>query len=139
MIAHLPLIVDASVALKWVCGEEGSERALELLEFPSLQAPSIWISECANALWRRVLQGSLSQEQAERGLSLLGDIPVQSVDLTELVPTAFQLALSLRHPVYDCLYVAAAQRCGGTIITADRRFHAALQGNPVLAPLIRLL
>lgn len=139
MIALTPLIVDASVAVKWVFAEADSTRAMDLLDYPLLQAPAIWISECANALWRRHRQGSLDAAQVEQRLASLTLIPVRSIDLAELTLPATTLALALGHPVYDCLYVAAAQRVGGTIVTADRRFHAVMQANPVLAPLIRLL
>jgi predicted nucleic acid-binding protein len=47
--------------------------------------------------------------------------------ITRLVPTAplraraLDLALRRDHPVYDCLYVALAQREGLPLLTADRR------------------
>ncbi|HXM70340.1 MAG TPA: hypothetical protein VN970_04350 [Thermoanaerobaculia bacterium] len=42
-------VVDASVALKWVIDEEGSEAA-SALAAESLSAPSLILAECANAL-----------------------------------------------------------------------------------------
>ncbi|WP_029012139.1 type II toxin-antitoxin system VapC family toxin [Niveispirillum irakense] len=135
----MTIIIDASVALKWVSPEVGSDRAADLLNGQTLVAPSIWLLECANALWRRVRQGTLLSTEADELLQALRDAPVRPMDSLELTADALSVATAINHPVYDCLYVAAAQRSGGTIITADRRFHAALQGNPVLAPLIRLL
>ena len=59
----MTVIVDASVALKWVLQEEGSEAAeLLLLEEP-LAAPDLLIVECANVLWRKARRGALTRDQ----------------------------------------------------------------------------
>ena len=47
------LVVDASVAIKWVVPEAGSERAITLLDH-GLVAPDLLFSECANILWRKL-------------------------------------------------------------------------------------
>ena len=44
------LVVDASVAIKWVVEEEGSEAAAGLLDGPGLMAPDLLMPECANIL-----------------------------------------------------------------------------------------
>jgi predicted nucleic acid-binding protein len=41
-----------------------------------------------------------------------------------LLSRALTLAQRLRHPVYDCIYVALAQAEGATLITADQRLLA---------------
>lgn len=43
-------------------------------------------------------------------------------------------ALRLRHPIYDCLYLARAERAGARLVIADDRLLAALAGT-TLAPL----
>jgi predicted nucleic acid-binding protein len=54
---------------------------------------------------------------------------------TELWPAvwlagrAFEIAAELRHPVYDCLYVALAEREGATLVTADRHLIGRLAGS----------
>ena len=52
------IIVDASVAVKWVVSEAGSEAAVALLREP-LGAPSLWLSEASNALWAKVMRREL--------------------------------------------------------------------------------
>ncbi len=45
------------------------------------------------------------------------------VDANEVLELrALELALELRHPVYDCVYLALAERLDRKLITADRRF-----------------
>ena len=46
------VVVDASVALKWVFDEPESEAAVALRD-EELVAPALWLAEAANALWRR--------------------------------------------------------------------------------------
>jgi predicted nucleic acid-binding protein len=41
---------------------------------------------------------------------------------------AIALAIRLRHPVYDCFYVALAERERCALITADERLVAAVKG-----------
>ena len=38
-----------------------------------------------------------------------------------LAARAFAIAKALRHPVYDCLYVALAERLGAHMVTADAK------------------
>ncbi|MGH6913872.1 MAG: type II toxin-antitoxin system VapC family toxin, partial [Geminicoccales bacterium] len=53
----------------------------------------------------------------------------------ELWPTvwlagrAFEIAAELRHPVYDCFYLALAESQDAPLITADRRLLARLAGS----------
>lgn len=51
---------------------------------------------------------------------------------------AIRLALAHDRPVYDCMYLALAQRIGVRLVTADRRFVNALSQTEhadVIAPL----
>jgi len=43
-----------------------------------------------------------------------------------LLTPAFALALEFNHPIYDCIYLAAALATGRTLVTADTRFAAKL-------------
>lgn len=122
---RLPLkVVDASVALKWVYEEEsGAETARELLR-PGflLTAPSLWLFECANGLQRRYKAGRLSEAEASALYGYLARIPVALIEGRDLAAEAYALALTLRHPVYDCSYLALALRENAPLVTADMRF-----------------
>ena len=41
---------------------------------------------------------------------------------SEDIEAAANLALELQHPLPDCLYLAAAERLGVALVTADRAF-----------------
>lgn len=121
----MTIVVDASIALKWVMEEPGSDAAEELLE-KDLAAPSPWLLEAANALWRRTVRGELTAAEAEERLTELTNASVASVPLDQDLPEAMRLAVQLNHPVYDCLYLALARRLRTYVVTADIRFGQAV-------------
>ncbi len=48
----------------------------------------------------------------------------------EVCADAIRLALAHDRPVYDCVYLALAQRIGALLVTADRRFVYAMARTP---------
>jgi predicted nucleic acid-binding protein len=132
------IIVDASVALKWVMPEEDSSAA-RTLQQSELAAPDLWIIEVANALWRRVVQKELSQKEAASRLAWLRRAPVRPIPASDLIEDAFRIATELKHPVYDCIYLAGALREEAKVVTADVRFTNAAGAHSKYAQHIRLL
>ena len=115
-------VVDANVVLKWFVHQPDSERALEAIELFDFLAPDIILAEVANALWKYVRVGTLSENLANRILFGLENnyVFVDPID-EDLALSAFGLAVRAEHPIYDCLYVALAQRMNVPFLTADRR------------------
>jgi len=134
----LSIVIDASVALKWVLDEPGHEAADALLD-DELVAPALWLIEAANALWRLTRRGELTPDQARTRLTELGNAPVVTSDIEDDLFAAADLAIALGHPVYDCLYLAAAIREDTHVVTADGRFHAIISQSPEFAARIRML
>ena len=120
------LVVDASVAVKWVLPEEDSERAQAILEASAdgavdLIAPSHLLAEATNAVWSRAhLRGEISVLNAQLGVALLRSANVDYTAIEDLIQQAFELALSHGRTVYDCLYIALALREEAVLVTADR-------------------
>jgi predicted nucleic acid-binding protein len=131
-------IVDASVALKWVIDEEGSEAA-SALAAESLISPSMILAECANALWAKALRREITAAEVLERLALLRAAPVLLVPLEELVEDATRLAVTLGHPVYDCLYLALAVRENTRLVTADQQFARVVREDKVLSGHLQLL
>ena len=120
-------VVDASVGVKWVLPEPGSDRARGLLEASArgdaeLLAPDIYVAEVSNVLWKRThLTGDLLADDAREALdSLVAALPAL-VPSPVLASQALELALAFGRSLYDCLYVALALRAGCPLVTADRR------------------
>ncbi len=58
------LVIDASVAIKWVVEEDGTESALALRQQAKLIAPDLLVPECANILWKKAQRNELSRDEA---------------------------------------------------------------------------
>ena len=121
------LVVDASVAVKWLVEEEGSDTA-ELLIHPrhELFAPRLMASEVGNALWRKVRTGELERSRAGTLAAAISEMAVHWMDDEDVSADAVRLSLALERPVYDCAYLALANRIGATLVTADTKFANAL-------------
>jgi predicted nucleic acid-binding protein len=133
------LVVDASVALKWVLPEADSDVALGLIGRHRLTAPDLLAVEAGNALWLRVRRRELTSVEARTALVDLLGAPVDYVADRPLARAALSLAADLGHPAYDCVYLALAMDRAGIVVTADRRFAAAVAAHPYLVGRVRLL
>ena len=132
------LVVDASVALKWVVEEEGSEAALAL-KGRDLAAPSLLRVEAANALRTLAAREAIAPAAALDLLSLLQEAPMDLVEPDDaLERRALAIALELGHPVYDCVYLALAERMGRRLVTADSRFLRAVRATEHTARVVAL-
>ena len=65
------LVIDASIAIKWVIEEEGTSQALTLRRTARLLAPELLVAECANILWKKARRNELSREEALLAARLL--------------------------------------------------------------------
>lgn len=119
----MSLVIDASVACKWFFEENLSAEARTLAESDAVFfAPDMILVECANAAWRRVSGGTVPEEQAQAFLEALPQWFESLVPSVRLHETAFEMACVLGHPVYDCQYLALAEREEIRMITADSVF-----------------
>ena len=126
-------VVDASVAVKWYLPEPGAGAADRILSEAidgtrELIAPDLIVAELANALWKKVREEACAEDEAHEVLELfLTDLP-RLVRSAELAERALALAIQLREPVYDCLYLAAAVEMEASLATADTRLARSARG-----------
>jgi predicted nucleic acid-binding protein len=125
------VVVDASLAFKWLLWEPQSEEAFTLLSSWDRQgirpaAPHLLPFEVANALHRRVVRRELTVEAAA---DLIRGLLTSQVDLHEtpdLHGRALDLASALKQgAAYDAHYLALAERLDCELWTADERFFRA--------------
>jgi predicted nucleic acid-binding protein len=133
------LVVDASVALKWIVPETGSHDAISLILKYRLTAPDLLVVEAANALWARVRRRELDAIEARTALADLLAVPVAYTADRPLAAAALSLAADLGHPAYDCLYLALAMQQAAQVVTCDRRFADVVKAHPYLAQRVWLL
>jgi len=114
------LVVDASVATKWFFAESGHRSARNLArEENVLIAPDLIVAEVCNSAWKKVARGEASLDQARELAIRLPNVFRELVSCAALLPRALDLAFELRHPVYDCFYLALAELAKAELATAD--------------------
>ena len=136
----MTLVVDASVALKWVLEEAGRAEALSLIGGTDpLAAPDFLWLECANVLAAKVTAGRAAQEAAAYGLEAIQAAPVRIISSRPHLGRAHAIAVELGQSAYDSLYLTLALEEGAVLITADARFARAVREHPAYQASIRLL
>lgn len=117
-------VLDASAAVHLVMRTPAAPWLLEGLQAAKLVvAPSLFLSETANALWKYVVHGQLTADEATQHYeeaSFLIDYLEPDVDLAL---EALSAAVRYRHPVYDMLYAVLARRDACSVMTMDRRLE----------------
>jgi predicted nucleic acid-binding protein len=120
------LVVDASVAIKWYTPEPLHANAKALLDVADeIVAPELIVSEVTNAAWAKAQRGEISERVARLIAAWIGSGVPALVPAIELNEPALAIAMSLRHPVCDCMYLACAEREAAPLVTADRRLLSA--------------
>jgi predicted nucleic acid-binding protein len=116
------LVIDASIAVKWVVEEDGTPEALALRQKAKLIAPELLVAECANILWKKVQRNELLKEEALLAARLLQGAEIELVPTRSLFEAATRMSIEIDHPAYDCLYLALAVEKKCQFVTADQRF-----------------
>ena len=125
------MVVDASVAVKWLVEEVDSEEALALGDSwaeagVQLVAPYLLPFEVANALHRRVLGEELSTQQASELVEFLLGMGIELLETPLVHVRALELASELdQRAAYDSHYLALAEELDCDFWTADARFYRA--------------
>jgi predicted nucleic acid-binding protein len=118
-------VVDASVILKWVLGDEresDQKKALDLLNAwvggrAELLAPSLWEYEAGNFL------GRLFPGQAFEKMALIVNLKFSSISLTESMHRlCFDWMARYGVTFYDACYLALAEETKSILVTADAKF-----------------
>ena len=116
-------VADASVACKWHFEEEDTSLAKTLLRGEGeILAPDSFLSEFANAAGRKIREGEVSREHAERAVQKIPEQIARFTPARELLLPALDMSVELRHPIYDCLCLTLAEREGAMLVTSDHAF-----------------
>jgi len=129
------LVVDASVALKWVLTEPDTAWAYALLESQEdLVLPDFCMAEATNVIWLQVRRKVLTPQQAGKRLGFFRALsflePTGDLGLHEM---ALDVGITVNHSTYDTLYVAFAVAVGADhVIVADGPFTRNMRAHPNL-------
>ena len=118
----MTLVIDANVGVKWFIEEPRSSTARKILEKESsFIAPDIFITEICNVVWKKVKKQEITAEQGQAIVNNMPTVLDYYVPSSDLANRAFVLAVQYNHPVYDCLYLALAERDSFTLVTDDAK------------------
>jgi len=125
-------ILDSSVGFKWVVIEQDTQKARALRDdyrnaIHELHSPDVFSIEIGHALTRAERQGRIAAPQAGLLLAdILNTAPLLHPSLPLLL-RACEISSQMRVGIYDCLYVALAEREGCELVTADDKVLRVLQ------------
>lgn len=129
------VVVDASLAVKWLVNEVHTERAFALARSWARSrtqpvAPYLMPVEVSNALHKRVVRGELSLQAATHLLDGLLSAGIELREPAGLHRQALELAARLQlDAVYDAHCLALAESTGCELWTADQRFYEAAKSS----------
>lgn len=123
------VVVDASVAMKWVVTETGSDEAGQLLTELSegrctLVAPEHMVGEVGNGLRKRVAQGVLGTDEAMAALDAISSLGLELIGGSQRWFRTLAAAMDWGVTTYDALYVLLTLDLGCEVVTADARLLA---------------
>ena len=139
-----PVVVDTSIAVKWVAEESDSQQANALRESwreQGLQAsaPDLITREFNSALFGKVRARGMTLNEAVDALARWEGLDVVIYDSAPFHRRALELAVFVNHDeVYDLYFLALAENLNCELWTADQRFHRRVNNSP-LTSRIRLL
>jgi predicted nucleic acid-binding protein len=136
------VVVDASVALRWVLRDEKEARVDALLEkwaagLTEMLALPLFLAEVTNALYLSVRRKRLSLEEAELALRTIMQLGVQVTQPSDLYPRSLRLAANYGAAnAYDAQYVALAEMQNCELWTADERLATSMKSLPAWIKLV---
>lgn len=125
------VVVDASVALKWVLGMDRPE--------PNRSEATVLLERIGDGghdaiqpvHWRSEVMAVVARHEPSRigpALTFLYEIPHEIADDVSLYQQAAKLASDLSQHLFDTLYHAVALEHGATLVTADERYWEKARG-----------
>ena len=127
-------VLDSSAGLSAVLPETHSAKAIRLLDeyrmgMHELLSPDIYGVETLNGLSKAERQKRIPVGDGFRlWRSLLADAPIFHPH-SLLLARAYDIATAARVAVYDCIYVALAEREGTELVSADDKLVKNLKGR----------
>jgi predicted nucleic acid-binding protein len=126
----MTIVADASVAMRWSATLARSDSAEALLESEEpIIAPDLVLAEITNAAWKAAVFGGASTAAVALLVQESADYFDELVPAADLKDRALEIALALKHPAYDCFYLALAEQRECKLVTADERLQARCRGT----------
>ncbi len=129
----MPVVVDTSLALKWIRTEVYTAEAKALRDAAFQQretivAPSLLLYEATNTLFGFARDGFMTWTEAEQAIDdVLATVQLQ-IAPASVAKRALEITrLTSQSYAYDTQFLALAEHLGCDLWTADERFQRAMQ------------
>lgn len=135
------VIVDCSVAAKWILPEPDREFAMQLLDSwqaggITLTAPDILLAETASLLAKKHRRKELSAQQVTTAFRYISAFAPNLQPSATLLPQALNLSIECHLSLWDSIYLALAIQNNCPLVTADiRLFRGAKARHPAITML----
>ncbi len=128
------LILDTSVAIKWIYEEEDSEKAhkiLDKIQSQDLRAivPELFYCEMADFCWGNFQKKLMKFEQAGMFFNRIQAVKVEIRSDAEFADVALENAMHYGVSVYDGLYLSLAEAYLAPLLTADQKLIQACRSK----------
>jgi predicted nucleic acid-binding protein len=136
------IVVDSSVAAKWILPEVDSAAAQRLMaeaisKGERLIVLDLAFPEVANAIWKQFHRGLITLDEARLFLHALEQLPVDIEPAQRLLGPALEIAAKFQRSVYDSLFIALARNLGLAGVTVDEPLYKAVAGDHSQITLLR--
>jgi predicted nucleic acid-binding protein len=128
-------VIDASVAVKWLSEEEGTDAALTIREkhiegTTILSAPNLLLYELANAFRYKP---DFNEEKVLRGITDVLDLEIDLISPSrELIEKTIEDAYMYELTIYDSCYLALGELLGIVVYTSDKKFYEKAKKSGIL-------
>ena len=114
------VVVDTNVFIAIVTGEPAKgPQAQAALKGTFVWAPTTLFTETANVVQKLRRNGTFTEAQADIALDTVVSSVNSVVPVPELWKAAVRLSVMHRHPAFDMLFVALAERENLSLVTFD--------------------
>ena len=124
--------LDVSGAMEILLHKEKADKYSKILRGATLVvAPDLYVSELTNTLWKYCTAKILTEDECiqyiQDGINYVDNF----ISSLEIWHEAFSEGMINKHSIYDMLYMVAARRYGGLLITNDSVLAAICKKNHV--------
>ncbi len=128
------ITLDVSAAIELIMGRKNQFAVKNTLEKADwIITPTLFIYEAANVMWKYHSLEGIPQKKLSRKLDHSLKLIDRFIYPEDLYQQALSLAAEIDHPAYDAMYLAAAKKKSGTLLTLDEKLISAAEniGVPV--------
>ncbi|PUU86001.1 MAG: nucleic acid-binding protein, contains PIN domain protein [Halanaerobium sp.] len=126
------ITIDVSAAVEVVMGGKRQQEIVNILNDADwVIAPSLFIYEASNALWKYHEYRDYSKEDIMKKVEYLYEMVDQFIDAKDIFEEALPLSCKISHPAYDAMYLVTSRRKNATLVTLDKKLVRAAKSIDV--------